>query len=158
MKKHHAILRMLCLTLLVASIGSLALPSVAQCQVPARLFTTAGNSIIQTGTGAPPTWCVEVEPIGGDFNVTDIDFSTVLLISPGTGSVSQIPHSGSILVSDMDGNGIQDARVCFSKADLQALFSNFHGNKLRTVTVTLQGNLFTGGSFSGQLTIQVDPH
>lgn len=47
--------------------------------------------------------------------------------------------------------------VCFSNADLNALFSKVHGKKPTSVLLGLTGNLVTGGIFTGNITIDVYP-
>ncbi len=100
-------------------------------------------------------WCVQVEPINGNFQVTDINTCTVTLNSAGTGSVSQISYdcTKTTLIGDADGNGVQDIRFCFLKTAMQPLFDQLHGRQPKTVTLTVQGNLTTGEAFSGSITL-----
>jgi hypothetical protein len=141
--------------LLIATFASIALPTSAQSQtLPARLFASDYSIHLRSGS---PTWCVKAEPINNAWNPTDVNPNTLTMISVGTGSVSQVyaDTSKPMIVGDSDGNGIVDITFCFRKTDLQALFSNFHGNKPKTVTVTIQGSLYTGGTFSAQLGVDV---
>jgi len=126
----------------------------ASAQFSARLFTTGSNNEIHLGSGSA-SWCIHVEPVGGAFNVTDIDACSVRLSSPPNGSANEIAYdcSKSTIVSDADGNGIQDIQFCFVKTAMQPLFDNLHGNSPKTVTVFVTGNLVTGGSFGGSLTL-----
>jgi hypothetical protein len=76
-----------------------------------------------------------------------VDLSTVVMISQGTGAVSQI-HAVSnktAVGGDRNNDGIDEISACFTKTDLQQIFSNIQGTQV--VTIGLQGNLFTGGSF-----------
>jgi hypothetical protein len=126
----------------------------AAAQLSARIFTTGANNEIHLGSGSG-SWCVHVEPIGGGFNVTDINACTVRLSSPPNGSVNDIFYdcTKSTIVSDSDGNGIQDIQFCFLKSAMQPLFDHLHGNSPKTVTVFVTGDLTTGGSFGGSLTL-----
>jgi hypothetical protein len=70
-----------------------------------------------------------------------------VMISEGTGSMSEI-HAVSnktALGTDKNGDGIDEISACFTKADLEQLFSNIQGTQV--VNVRLEGDLFAGGSF-----------
>jgi hypothetical protein len=118
----------------------------------ARVFMP-GNKKIRLNSNKPSD-CIVIEPVDGDFSLTDIDVASIRMISEGTGSVSSIaPLVKSIVIGDRDGNLVQDMTICFSKADLRLLFSNLRGNNV--VPVTVGGELTTGGLFSGTTTISV---
>jgi hypothetical protein len=121
----------------------------------ARAFTDAGNHTIKLGAGKP-RWCAEIEPVGDSYNNAAVDLSSIVMRSQGTGSVAEIHVGGTktVVGSDLDGNGIDEITACFSKTDLRALFSGIHGKQ--TVTVTLQGSLFSGGVFLAQMDILVN--
>lgn len=146
------------LVLAASALGVTGLPSRAFSQQPATLFTTTGNETIHLDNATGWKLCVE-PATSNSFQVSDIVINSILLISNGTGSVSQIPciTNKPIIVSDRNGNGIQDIEITFTQANLQALFSNFHGHKAHTVGLALTGNLVTGGTFSGTITMQVFP-
>jgi hypothetical protein len=117
----------------------------------ANAFTTGGNNRTSLGAGKPTT-CVQVEPVGGSFALSDVDLSSIKMISTGTGSVSQIFAGGNKTTVDGDKNrnGVSEITACFSKDDLRLLFSSLpNGNN--TVTVTIEGNLTTGGRFQATL-------
>jgi hypothetical protein len=120
----------------------------------ARAFTSNSNKTIRLSS-SKAAWCVSIEPIGGSFDVDDVAAASVVLISPGTGSVSQISaHVGkSVAVGDADKNDIEDVSVCFQKEDLRLLFSNVNGRT--TLDVTLAGDLTSGGEFHAMLSIEV---
>ncbi len=119
------------------------------------VFTTGGNNTTNLNSGKPTT-CVQIEPVGGAFQISDVDLSSIKMISNGTGSVSEIPAIGDKTNGDGDknANGISEIRACFSKDDLRLLFGDLPSGR-NTVTVMIEGNLLTGGSFSGTLTLIV---
>ena len=145
------------LVLAISTMAEIGFSTPAQCQFSVNLFVTGTNDAIRLADAQD--WFVHVEPVGTQFTASDIDVFSIRLISNGTGSVSQIPcrTNKTILISDANGNGIQDANIPFMKVDLQQLFSNFHGKKPRTVGLGFAANLTTGGSCSGTITIQVYP-
>ncbi len=155
--KTHAALKTAVLTLAISTLALLGLTTPAQCQFSVNMFVTGTNDAIRLADGTD--WSVHVEPVGTQFQASDIDIFSIRLISNGTGSVSQIPcrTNKPILISDANNNGIQDVNIPFIKTDLQQLFSNFHGKKARTVTLGFTANLIVGGSCSGTITIDVIP-
>jgi hypothetical protein len=143
------------LVLLASTLGSVGWSTWAESQtLSARLFTTGVNNEIHFTSGAA-SWCVQAEPINNNFQVTDIDPCSVVLISNGTGSVSQISLDCTkpVVVGDADLNGVQDIRFCFVKTAMHPLFDNLHGRKPKTVTLTIAGNLLNGQHFSGDITL-----
>ena len=120
----------------------------------ARAFTTNTYRTIRLGS-EKAFWCAAIEAIGGSFDVADIVRSSVVLMSPGTGSVSQISASGGkfVVMGDTDKNDIEDATFCFSKDDLRLLFSDVSGK--RTVDVTFAGTLTSGRDFTAPLSVEV---
>ncbi|MGE5178110.1 MAG: Ig-like domain-containing protein [Bacteroidota bacterium] len=139
-------------------------------QATNRLVGTAATSIQVRGIagatvfGTPkklnlgsskPFYSVSIEPINGSFDPADVDIYSVVMISEGTGSVSQIGIANKTMgtLGDKDKDGVEDMTVQFSKADLRRLFSLLRGSV--SVPVVLQGNLMTGGRFRGTMTIDV---
>ena len=116
-------------------------------------FLLGGYKQINLQSGKP-TWCTQIEAIGYDVN--DIDLSSIVLRSAGTGSVGEI-HALSDKTSvggDRNGNGLSEVSACFRKEDLRQLFSNVTGTQ--QLQVTLAGNLSTGGSIcAATLTVTV---
>jgi hypothetical protein len=119
----------------------------------ARIYQANGRKV--SLSSAKPYLCLQVEPIGGSFTLDNVDFTSIAMISVGTGSVTRISASPSktILLGDRDNNLIEDATVCFSKADLRLLFSLLRGSN--TVPILIEGNLLTGGRFQGGIAIEV---
>lgn len=120
----------------------------------ARAFTAGGGRSIRLG-GGKPTWCVQVEPIGGSFALNLVDPSSIVMKSAGTGVVDEISAvvDKTSVGADRDGNGLEEITACFAKDDLRLLFSDVHGTV--TVPVTLEGALFTGGRFVCAIDVSV---
>jgi len=116
-------------------------------EFPAFAFTTGGNSKTSLVAGKPFT-CVQIEPVSGSYSNSDVDLSSIRMIY---GS-SEIFAGGSKTTVDGDknGNGVTEIAACFSKADLRVLFSGLPAGN-NTVTVTIKGNLTTGGGFTTTL-------
>jgi hypothetical protein len=123
-------------------------------QLDARAFTDNANKSIRLNSGKA-FWCASVEAIGGSFNVADIVPASVVLKSPGTGSVAQISAfvGKNVVIGDADKNAVEDITFCFQKADLRLLFSNVNGKT--TLNVTLAGNVSSGGTFNATLSVDV---
>ncbi len=120
----------------------------------ARAFTTSANGLIRLTKGKP-TWCLQVEPVGRAYENALVDLSTLVMKSPGTGSVDQISaQSGKTVIgADRDGNGIEEITACFSKVDLRLLFSGLRGTS--SVPVTIEGAVVTGGRFRASIDVGV---
>src|SRR5215471_20532231 len=99
--------RMTLLALLVLSLGSMILPGAASAQLSARVFVVPPNNEIHMASGSA-SWCVNVEPIGGNFTLDNIDLCSVTLSSPPNGSVTSINYDCTkpTTIGDLDGNGI----------------------------------------------------
>jgi hypothetical protein len=120
----------------------------------ARAFTLAPDKTIRLDS-AKPTWCVEVEPIAASFDLTDVELTSVVLSSAGTGTVGAIPArvEETVVMGDQDRNGIAEMRFCFAKNDLRQLFSSLAGRN--DVPVVCEGSLTGGGKFSATLVADV---
>jgi flagellar hook capping protein FlgD len=120
----------------------------------ANAFTTGGNKTTSLGAGKPYT-CVQIEPVGGSYNNTDVIISSIRMIYP-VGSTNQITADVSkvSIDGDKDGNGVTEITACFRKADLRVLFTGLPAGS-NTVTVELRGDLITGGPFSATMTLVV---
>jgi PKD repeat protein len=131
--------------------GTASTTATVSSEFPATAFTTGGNNTTSLNAGKPYT-CVQIEPASDSFNIADVDLASIKMISVGTGSVSEILADGSKSAVDGDKNhdGINEISACFKKDDLRLLFSALSAGKT-TVTVTLEGNLVTGGKFSATL-------
>jgi len=122
--------------------------------LPARVFLRDGHRSVTTAPSQGRT-CVRIEPVDGAYTAFDVNLSSIVMASPETGSVGEIPSATekAVLVGDADRNGIIETSACFTGADLARLFSRIHGR--RTVEVTIQGALYTGDRFRGTLELEV---
>lgn len=104
---------------------------------------------------AGPDYVLHVESADGTFAPSDIDLASVQLIAHGIGSVDPIAADAGkgIVALDADQNGVLEAVIGFTRADLRTLLSGVTGRK--SVEVTLQGSLADGSSFSGNATLDV---
>jgi hypothetical protein len=117
-------------------------------------FTVGGDKTLRLGSGKP-RWCLYLEPVNNAYSLSDIDLSTVVLRSPGTGSVEEI-HAitgKSSVAGDRNMNDVPDLEICFAKEDLRALFSGLSGRQL--VDAAVEGDLIGGGRFRGELVVDV---
>ncbi|HMI31853.1 MAG TPA: PKD domain-containing protein, partial [Candidatus Limnocylindrales bacterium] len=111
-----------------------------------------GYDVIRLASGKP-TWFAFVQPANGCYSNADVVLSSFVLKYAGR----QIPadFSKGSVETDKNGDGIQEIRVTFSKANLRTLFAGTGlGNGHNLVDVTIEANLTTGGALRG--TTQID--
>ncbi|HEU4725265.1 MAG TPA: PKD domain-containing protein, partial [Candidatus Eisenbacteria bacterium] len=122
---------------------------------PATAFCEGGNKTTRLNSGKAET-CVQIEPVGGSYLNSSVSASTIVMISPGTGSVDRIAAIGNktTIGADRDRDGVDEMTACFSKTDLRNLFSSLSGGR-HTVGVTLEGALAGGGVFRTTLEIDI---
>jgi hypothetical protein len=135
-------------------VGSATTTIQVRAAADARVFLPNNKKIRLASNKASD--CVYVEPIGNSFDLLDVDYTSVRMVSPGTGSVSSIPaiSNKTIFVGDKDRNLIADVQLCFTRADLRLLFGNLNGNN--SVPVTIEGQLNSGQAFVGGITLPVN--
>lgn len=112
--------------------------------LPARAFLAGAPKTVALAGPSRADLCVQLEPVDGAFTAEDLDPSSIVMRSEGTGSVSEIGASdakGSVL-GDRDRNGVMEMGACFAREDLAALFSSLEGRA--TVAVTIEGSLRSG--------------
>jgi len=117
---------------------------------PAMIFN--GYDTIRLGSGKP-LWFAYVQPASDCYANTDVITSSFVMRYAGR----QIPAetTKTTIGGDKNGDGIQEIKVNWTKENLRALFSgtglsNGHNN----VTVTIEGDLVSGGKLRG--TTQLD--
>ncbi len=122
--------------------------------LPAEAFLPGGHKTLSLATGTATT-CLQLEPSGGSYNNSDVDFSTLVLISEGTGVVSQIGAvTGKRTVEDdRDRDGVAEITLCFRRDDLRRLFSSVTGRV--TLMVAVEGNLRSGARIHAELEVAV---
>lgn len=120
---------------------------------PARIFMIGSKKIRLSSNR--PIGCIMIEPVNAAFSLLDIDLTSVRMVSPGTGTVSEIAATGtkSAILGDRDNNQIEDLQVCFTKADMRLLFSFLRGQN--EVPVLVRGRLYSGGTFQGSITLDI---
>jgi hypothetical protein len=128
----------------VATITSPPLPPVPPppTVLASRAFAGPGDNPLRLNTGKPHHSIV-LEPVNASWALTSLDFGSIILISEGTGQVSQI--GGSVRMSsggDRDGNGVPDVEATFTTADLRTLLSQVSGKV--DLPFRIQGVLRTG--------------
>lgn len=117
----------------------------------ARVFTTNANKAIRLGSGKP-RWYAQIEPIGSDFALADVDVST-LVLKYGASQISSEAGKGAS-TGDADDNGVVDLTVCFSKANLRTLFAGLPSGQ-NHVTVTVEASLANGARISGSVAVDL---
>ena len=119
---------------------------------PSRAFLPGGNRLVPTEEGASPV-CAHVELTDG--LPRDLVPATMRMVSEGTGSVSEIPVTGSTGVpgEDTDGNGTAEVPMCFARADLARLFDGVQST--RTIRTSVSGTVSGGGTFEADLDLYV---
>jgi PKD domain/Secretion system C-terminal sorting domain len=115
------------------------------------VFVTGGNKTIRLGSGKPET-CVQMEPVGGAFDITEIDPGSVRMTYGGA-SIQAISGK-SVVGSDKNQNGVEELTCCFSKESLRSLFASLPGGE-QTVDVLIEAAHVSGGSIQGALAIRV---
>lgn len=129
-------------------------PPAAEATGFARAFVTGDHRPV-IAASRTPAFCVRLEPVENSFRIEDVDEESLRLVSEGTGSVESIPAEtakGSI-AGDRDHNDVIDLSVCFSGANLAALFDQVVGRA--NVDASLQGRLRNGRFFCTRLVLDV---
>jgi len=118
----------------------------------ARVFTSSGgNKTIRLNSGKP-TWCAQIEPVGGDFALGDINLGSIALVF-GSNQISAV-NGKTDMGTDSDKNGVLELEACFPKDGLRTLFAGLPGGH-NTVTVQVQGSLMNGAQFTGSTQVDV---
>ncbi|HEY3155118.1 MAG TPA: Ig-like domain-containing protein, partial [Candidatus Eisenbacteria bacterium] len=147
----------------------------------ADVSVSDGDRVIRLATGRP-FWCVQIEPVGGNFSINDIIPSSIVARFGGV----EIPilaarkfgrkgkdHDRDIRSDgvqererDLDGDGVRNGnnsreeggdsafQACFSKEGVRILFASLPDGR-QTVEVTIAGNLTGGGAFEGTVSVIV---
>ena len=116
---------------------------------PAAIFLAGGNKTVRLNSGKPQS-CVQIEPFNGAFEISDVDFTSIRMTFSGM-TIQAISDKSATGV-DKNGNGIDEITACFSKESLRTLFA---GVSTGDYDVVVAGDLVSGGSFVGTVTIHV---
>ena len=106
-------------------------------------------------TDAPSPVRIRFEPVNGDYQNSNVDLTSLRLVSTGMGDVGEISPlaSKTVIEGDTDGDGIAELSACFARSDLARLFSSIRGR--RTVNAALEGRLTNGRKFRAPLSLTV---
>lgn len=120
----------------------------------ARAYVRGEHRIIRLDDG-PSRTCVRFAPVDASYNNSDVDLSTIRLVSQGTGSVSEIApvRSKQVVADDEDRHGVTELSVYFARSDLVQLFSLIRGRK--RVDIALEGRLYSQRKFRATLQVTV---
>jgi murein DD-endopeptidase MepM/ murein hydrolase activator NlpD len=123
-------------------------------EVPARVFVRDGHRTTPNAPAAS-SLCLQVEPVEGSFDGSDVDVSRAVMTSWDTGSKNEIGSDSpkQVVLADTDRNGIMEVPICFSRNDLAELFAGVKGRQ--TVTVEVDGDVATGDRFHGSVELTV---
>ena len=113
--------------------------------------TVAGNP----GTGSVAVW---LEPINSSYVNSDVAYSTLEMISNGTGSVDRISviTDRPVQTGDSDRNGVGEIQLRFAASDLQSLFEDV--GKRQSIDVRIEGSLVSGKRLCAPLRMTVSGH
>jgi hypothetical protein len=116
-----------------------------------RIYVLGAYTTIKLNSGKP-TWCAQIEPVSGNFAISDVRTST-LVLKYGASRISG-DNSKTALGGDKDGNGIAEIGACFAKPALRTLFAGLPSGKTR-VTLTIEADLVSGGRIQGSVDVDV---
>ncbi len=119
----------------------------------ARAFTSDAYRTIRLW-GGKPTWCAQVEPMNEEFELDQIDLSTIR-VSDARVYGTSFPAS-TLKPSDRDDqdrNGIEELTICVPSESFPLLFASVYGNEL--VPLAIEGHLLDGTSFRAEVTVRV---
>ena len=105
--------------------------------------------------GGPDASVVALEDIPTHVETTNVDPTSIRMISSDTGVVDEISSLASrrAVSADVDGNGLAELSVTFSGTELGRLFSSVRGKRALDVTIT--GHLVSGEPFRAPLQLTV---
>ena len=117
----------------------------------ADAFVAGGDKTIRLASGKP-LWCVQIQPVSGSFNVTDVSLSSIQASYAGV-TIDAISGK-TTLDGDRNGDGISELKACFSKGDLRTLFASLPNGR-QSVNVTISGDLTSGAPFTASVSVDV---
>ena len=96
------------------------------------------------------------EVLDHSFDLSQVEQGSIRLLSPGTGSLGEIPSTqgkASPLL-DRDHNGVAEMTIRFGRDDLRRLFDALPGGE-HVVVCTIEGTLASGVRFEAPLSLDV---
>jgi PKD repeat protein len=121
-------------------------------RVPANVFQYPVAPVKLNKAKDKSKACFQIEPVNGSYRNTDVILASIVLQYNGREAPANIDKT--VINSDINLNGIQEIRACFSDAGLRFVFAGLPTGD-HVVTVALEGNLTTGGRFHGETQITV---
>ena len=105
--------------------------------------------------GSASAVCLQIEPTAASYDNQDLDFSTLVMHSEGTGDVSDIPaEAGKDMASgDRNHDGVNELTACFRTTDLRRLFSALSGRVDERVSI--RGRLFSGAAIRAEVSLTI---
>ena len=121
--------------------------------LPARAFLRGEHRAVPLAQ--PGTLAIHVQPVGASYDNSAVDIATLRLQSTGTGSVSEIaPIVGkTVVIEDMDRDGVSELVVTFRTEDLGQLFSSIRGRQ--EVQASIAGRLSSRRRFQAPVTLTI---
>jgi hypothetical protein len=125
--------------------------------LPARAFLLGASRVLPLVPSDRPSFCVQIEPEGGAFQVQDLVPESFTLRADSTGAAEEIGvrDSKGASIGDRDHNGVAEMTVCFASADLASLLGPLEGRT--EVILFLEGALQSGARVRAALTVPVLP-
>jgi PKD repeat protein len=121
-------------------------------RVPAYVFQYPPNPLRLDKFKDKSKGCFQIEPVNGSYQNTDVILASIVLQYNGREAPANIDKT--VINSDINLNGVQEIKACFSDASLRLVFAGLPSGFNR-VTVALEGNLTTGGRFHGETEVIV---
>jgi hypothetical protein len=135
----------------------------------ADVSVSDGDRVIRLATGRP-FWCVQIDPVGGNFSINDIIPSSIVATFSGVEipilAARKFACKGKNHDRDIRSDGVRNGnnsreeggdsafRACFSKESVRILFASLPDGR-QTVEVTIAGSLTGGGAFEGTVSVIV---
>jgi hypothetical protein len=121
--------------------------------LPGQAFARGGHRTVPLAQPGP--LALHFQPVGGSYENSAVDPTTLRLVSTGTGSVSEIASvPGKTMVEgDTDHDGIPELVASFRAEDLRQLFSSLRGRQ--EVEAAIEGRLLSRRRFQAPVTLAI---
>ncbi|HEY6572477.1 MAG TPA: PKD domain-containing protein [Candidatus Eisenbacteria bacterium] len=120
----------------------------------ARAFVADGHRGTPDTSGGQPL-CIQIEPVNGDYDNTQVDLSTIVMYSgvPGSTAYAAALSGKTMVAGDRDRNGIQEITACFAPEALRSFLDDMQGRQ--TLPVTIVAEVETGGTLRASLDLNL---